>query len=270
MTGADLEAFLRRAGDVPRASGSALIRSLSRIRGSEDPVVTFADLASACVPDFADGCRAELSDGIEPDFRTPQPASPHDDRRAGAVRFPGSAQLLLTPFRADSVAGYPSYAGLVTHCWNNRAPSLTDAAIAELMVKHAIALVDRERLTAAVARAEDRAANLALRAITGSTVTLATGIIMHQNRLPADQAESHLRQVARAAGKQTAQMAAEIVHHGGLAGPPPPSPGQVVHLRQHGSCGSRSAARPAADSGFVADRDMKIIAIEEHRNCPYP
>jgi hypothetical protein len=37
-----------------------------------------------------------------------------------------------------SRTGYPSYAGVVTYWWTGRAPSESDAAIADLMVKHLI------------------------------------------------------------------------------------------------------------------------------------
>jgi hypothetical protein len=54
------------------------------------------------------------------------------------------------------------------------------------MVKQLIALVDHERLTVAVARAEDQAASLALEAISGRTINLAAGIVMHQCGLAPD------------------------------------------------------------------------------------
>src|SRR6516164_5741018 len=62
MAEAGLDAFIRHGDDVPVACHAALISSLSRLRGSDDPVVTFAGLPGACVPEFADGCEVELSD----------------------------------------------------------------------------------------------------------------------------------------------------------------------------------------------------------------
>jgi ANTAR domain len=124
--------------------------------------------------------------------------------------------MLLTPFQVVSRTGYSSYAGVVMHWWTGRAPSESDAAIADLMVKHLIALVDHERLMAAVARAEDRAASLALEAISGRTINLAIGIVMHQNGLAPDDAEDLLRQSARTAGRALAQMTASVVRSGAL------------------------------------------------------
>jgi hypothetical protein len=216
---ADFDAFLRHRGDVPSACCAALVSSLSRLRGSDDPVVTFAGLPRACVPEFADGCQVELSDGAESPFRVRHPAGPvgpHDGPGPAVGRPVGSDTTLLTPFRVVSRTGYPSYAGVVTLWWISRAPSDGDAVIADLMVKHLIALVDRERLMAGMARAEDRAARLALEAITGRTINLAMGIVMHQSGLCQEDAEELLRHSARMTGRSLPQVAASVVHTGSL------------------------------------------------------
>lgn len=227
---ADLDAFFRHRDDVPAAHCAALISSLSRLRGSDDPAVAFAGLPRACVPVFADGCQVELSDGTEPLFRVVHPASPADRPESAAGYPTDSDRTLLTPFRVVSRTGYPSYAGIVTHWWTGRAPSDSDATIAELMVKHLIALVDHERLMMAVARAEDRAASLALETISGRTINLATGIVMHQYGLAPDDAEDLLRQSARMAARGLSQVAADVVCSGALAdrGAPRGRPGPAV------------------------------------------
>jgi hypothetical protein len=217
LTEADLGAFLRQRADVPVASGAALLGSLNRLRACGDPVVAFGSLARVCVPGFADGCGVELSDGAEPPFRVSCPAGPADGTGPGAAHLVAPGQLLATPFRGASRAGYPAYAGVVTHWWTGRTPSQTDAVIADLTVRHVVALVDHERLMAAVAQAEDRAADLALAAISGHTINLATGIVMHQNGIPADEAEGLLRRSAGATGRSLHQVAASVVRSGALA-----------------------------------------------------
>jgi hypothetical protein len=216
---ADLDAFFRHRDDVPTAGCAGLISSLGRVRGSDDPVVTFAGLPRACVPEFADGCQVDLSDGAEPLFRVTHPVISADGPGRSAAHPVGSDHMLITPFRVASRTGYPSYAGVVTHWWTGRAPSESDAAIADLMVRHLIALVDHERLMAAVARAEDQSASLALEAISGRTINLAIGIVMHQNGLAPDDAEDLLRRSARTAGICLAQLAASVVRSGALADP---------------------------------------------------
>jgi DNA-binding MarR family transcriptional regulator len=84
------------------------------------------------------------------------------------------------------------------------------------MVKHLIALVDHERLMAAVSRAENQAASLALEAISGRTINLAIGIVMQQNGLAPDDAEDLLRQSARTAGRGLVEVAASVVRSGAL------------------------------------------------------
>jgi hypothetical protein len=216
----DLDAFFRHQGDMPLQWPAELAGALSLIRGSDDPVVTFARLARACVPAFADACQVELSDGKESLFRVRHPVGQADGPDRAEAQAAGPRRILLTPFRAASRTGYPCYAGVVTHWWADRAPTEGDAVIADLMVKHAIALVDRERLLAAVARAEDRAASLALGAISGRVISLATGIVMHQRGLSQDDAEDVLRQAAMTAGSSLPAVAASVLREGSLASSP--------------------------------------------------
>lgn len=214
---ADLDAFLRHRADVPTACYAKLISSLSGLRGSDDPVVTFAGLPRACVPAFADRCEVELTDGTEPTFRVGNPVGSVHGLEQAAAHPVGTDHMLLTPFRVVSRTGYPSYGGVVAHWWTDRVPSESDAVIADLLVKHLIALVDHERLMMAVARAEDRSASLALEAISGRTINLATGIVMHQSGLRPDDAEDLLRRSAGMAGWSLSQLAANVVRSGSLA-----------------------------------------------------
>jgi hypothetical protein len=214
IAAANLGAFLRNRADVPVACGAALISSLGLIRGSDDPIVTFGRLPRACVPEFADGCQVEVSDGAEPPFLVMHPAGSPDGPSTGPAPAVGTDQVLATPFQAVSLTGYPSFAGVVTHWWTGREPSESDTVIADLMVKHLLALIDHERLMAAVARAEDRAANLALQAISGRTISLATGIVMRQHGLAPGDAEDLLRRSARATGRGLHQVAAMVVRSG--------------------------------------------------------
>jgi hypothetical protein len=217
---ANLDAFLRHRADVPMPCSAALVCSLSRLRASDDPVVTFGRLPGACVPEFSDGCQVELSDGTEPTFRVVHPDGRAEDPESFTGPPVGPEQILTTPFRVVSRVAFPSYAGAVTHWWTSRKASENDAVIADLMVKHLLALVDHERLMAAVAQAEDRAANLALAAIFGRTISLATGIVMRHKGLDADDAEDLLRQTAARTGRDLHQVAASVVQSGSLGASP--------------------------------------------------
>jgi hypothetical protein len=73
---------------------------------------------------------------------------------------------IITAFQAGSSHGYPSFAGLVVHSWAGRDPTEGDAIMARLLVDRGLGLVEHERLAHAAARAERRAAKLALDVIT--------------------------------------------------------------------------------------------------------
>jgi hypothetical protein len=232
----DIDAFFRHRAHVPTRSCAALISSLSGLRGSDDPVVTFSRLPGVCVPGFADGCEVEVSDGVQPPFHAAHVASADSDPVPVTGLRIDSGQLIATPFRVVSIVGYPSYAGVVTHWWADRKPEQSDVMIAELMVRHLVALVDHERVMTALARAEDRAAGLALGSISGRTISLATGIVMHQNGLAADDAEDLLRQAAAVTGMDLHRVAASVVRSGAFES------GQAAPL---GGRGRRGPLRPA-------------------------
>jgi hypothetical protein len=210
---ANIGAFFRHRALVPTRSRAALISSLTGLRGSDDPVVTFGRLPRACVPGFADGCQVEVSDGAQPPFLAAQTAPAGDPEPVTGLPV-DPEQLIATPFRVVSIVGYPSYAGVVTHWWTERRPTEGDAMIAELLVRHLVSLVDHERVMAALARAEDRAASLALESISGRTISLATGIVMHQNGLAAGDAEDLLRRSAAMTGMDLHRFAAGVVRSG--------------------------------------------------------
>jgi len=232
----NLDAFRRHRGEAPTAYSSALISALNTLQASDDPAVMFARLAEACVPRFADSCGVEISGEGQPPFRAAFPASllatGQSPSAAGQLTDP--EQILHTPFRVPSRSGYPPYAGVLTHWWTRRTPTETDAVVADLMAKHVIALVDRERLMAAIARADDQAAELALGAISGRTINMAIGIVMHQRALSPEDAEDLLRRAGAATASGLYEVATSVVRSGALRDPQP-----ARHAR-----GARSRPRP--------------------------
>jgi FCD domain len=206
----------RRANLEPSCLRAALIESLTQVRASDDPVVTFGGLPQACVPEFADGCQVELADGADPTFRAVSPVSAAEDLEAATRHQARPDQVISTPFQVAARVGYASCGGVVTYWWTGRMPSNSDAVIADILVKLLVALVDQERLMAAVRRAEDRAARLALEAVSGRTIQLATGIVMQQRGLAPDSAEDLLRESAKLTAKDLYEVAASVVRSGAL------------------------------------------------------
>jgi hypothetical protein len=155
------------AGGRPR-SAREIEKAMRGIRPSDEPAVVLSSLARSSNPSFSDACAVELSEGTQPHFRVRFPMPGED----APVCADASAPLLMrntiiTTFQAGSGHGYASFAGVVVHSWAEREPTEDDAIIARLLVDLALAIVQRERFAQKAARADDRAAKLALELITG-------------------------------------------------------------------------------------------------------
>jgi hypothetical protein len=214
----------------PAAPASGRTRSARKIDDavrdivpSDEPSVVLSRLARASNPSFSDACAVELSEGTSPPFQVCFPMPGDGDCPAGPWSVPGCAgtppgamKTITTTFRAGSGHGYPSFAGIVTHSWSDREPTGDDAIIARLLVDYALALVQHERLAQAAARAESRAAQLAIDMITSRIEGEATGILMAQRQLSRAEAVSLLRRASQAHQRELHEIAAGVVRAGDL------------------------------------------------------
>jgi hypothetical protein len=149
----------------------AIARSVRHIEGvmsgimcSDEPAVVLSSLARASNPAFSDACAIELSEGTEALFAISFPLP--EEAGIPAARQAGNPwKSVSTSFQAPSEHGFASFAGVVTHSWATRDPTQDDAIIARLLVSHALAILERERVVQALARADDRAAKLAIELI---------------------------------------------------------------------------------------------------------
>jgi hypothetical protein len=107
------------------------------------------------------------------------PGSVHATASTPPVAF----KTVTTKFHAESGHGYPSFAGIVVHSWATRDPTEDDAIIARLLVNHALAIMHRPRLAQAVARADSRAAKLAIDLITSRIESEAAGILVAKHNV---------------------------------------------------------------------------------------
>jgi hypothetical protein len=136
---------------------------ISGIVCSDEPAVVLSSLARASSPAFSDACAVELSEGTESLFEITFPLPDE----AAVPAYPGKRwKSVTTPFQASSGHGFASFAGVLTHSWAERDPTEDDAIIARLIVDHALAVLQRERMALALADADDRAAKLAIELIT--------------------------------------------------------------------------------------------------------
>jgi hypothetical protein len=197
--------------------------AVGNIVPSDEPAVVLSSLARSSNPSFSDACAVELSEGTETPFRVCFPMTGEDELLASArsVQATGSAppvamKSIITTFQAGSGHGYPSFAGIVVHSWAERDPSEDDAVIARLLVDRALAIVQHERLARAAARADSRAAKLAIDLITSRIEGEATGILMEKHQITRAKAVSLLRQASQTRQQDLREVAVGVVRAGDL------------------------------------------------------
>jgi ANTAR domain len=235
-----------RRGVVRPAHGrprSALdIRSaVSGMARSCEPAVVLSSLARASCPSFSDACAVELSEGADALFRVSFPRPDGVVLAAGLGTVPSrtgasavTGNTITTGFQAAAGHGHPSFAGMVVHSWIDRGFSEDDAIIARLLVDRALAIVLHERLARSAARADDRAAKLAIDLITSRIEGEAIGILMAKQQVTEDEAVGLLRRVSWTHQRSMHEAAADVVRtqdlrrllERGAAGP-----AQHEHLR---------------------------------------
>jgi ANTAR domain len=200
-----------------------IMAALRQITASGEPAVVLSSLARSSNPSFSDACVIELSEGTETLFRVCFPMPDEAGLRAGAGPVqaavgapPAGMRCIITTFEAGSSHGYPSFAGMVVHCWAERDPTGDDGIIARLLVDRALAIVQNERLAQAAARAECRAAKLAIDLITSRIEGEATGILMAKHHVTPAQAASLLCQASQERQQKVHEAAAGVVRTGDL------------------------------------------------------
>jgi hypothetical protein len=204
-------------------SAREIVGALRHIAASEEPAVVLSSQARSSSPSFSDACVIELSEGTETLFRVCFPMPDEAQLRAGAGPVqaaagapPAGMRCIITTFEAGSSHGYPSFAGMVVHFWAERDPTEDDEIIARLLVDRALAIVQNERLAQAAARAESRAAKLAIDVITSRIEGEATGILMAKHHVIPAQAASLLCQASQERQQKVHEAAAGVVRTGGL------------------------------------------------------
>jgi ANTAR domain len=200
----------------------AIQTAIGDIAPSDEPAVVLSSLARLSNPAFSDACIVELSEGTGAPFRVcfsrdaEFPASDAAAQAGGDIP-PAGRKSIITRFAAGSGHGFPSFAGVVAHSWAEHDPTDDDAIIARLLVDRALAVVQHERLAQAAARADSRAAKLAVDVIASRVEGEATGILMAQHQLSREQAARLLRQASGTSGRELAEIAIGVVCAGDLA-----------------------------------------------------
>jgi hypothetical protein len=206
-----------------------ICRISQHLMASTDAPVVLSSLARSCVPVFSDCCRVELSEGVEDLFQvTFPPAGDEAPAQSVASRAALSDQsgvggsTVSVPFDAPSWQGHPAYAGVLYFSWVDRHPAVEDAIIARLLVDLALSRVSQERLAESAARAEERAAKLALGLIRSREEGEAIGILSARHNVARHEVLWLLRRVGRETERELWEVAADVARAGDLDWPSAP------------------------------------------------
>ncbi len=184
---------------------------------STQPAVVLSSLAAVSVPTFSDGCHVLVQehepsdgDGVAAE-RVVHPRPQRDSTIAHRISNPPvagtdpaggrwteiaddgaqriTADAVTTPLQVPALVGAPAYRGTVVHQWSGGYhPGPADAALAQLLVQRAVALVHTERAQALLADSRAVVGQLQEAVATNRDIGAAVGILMHARHLSYDDA----------------------------------------------------------------------------------
>ncbi len=216
---------LVRTDTAGRIDLGRVATGVRHLLGSTEPARVFSQLASICVPGVADSCVIELSERGGHRYRIRQPADDHPAGgavpRAGDGTRPVHAVTTIGPRTAavqfaSPDEGCQSYTGVLCCRWRDGyQPDDADAALLALLVDHATALVERERLTARIADLQDAAGqNITLP--THQRIAAAVGILMSLHHLSAAQAADLLTRASQHTSQTVTRVADTVLRTGAM------------------------------------------------------
>ncbi len=144
-----------RHADFGRIDVVHAVAGLRHIEPSREPAMVFSHFAAVCVPAVCDEVVIDLVENAR-GYRIRRPATELTALRKNP-QAPGesdesavltSDSVTVTIPAAAPVQEEPGFSGVVTCIWTDSyAPTPADASLVQLMVDHAIALVQRERFS---------------------------------------------------------------------------------------------------------------------------
>jgi len=207
---------------------------LDDLVASAEPAVVFTSVAQLSVAALSDTCLVAIEQDDDLAYLIARPRSTTPDRALSPrVLLPASAsscQLLArhavsTPIAAPAYDGEMGYRGVLIQRWTSHEPTLCDAALARMAVAQAVAVVQRERIVAALEESQHTVQNLQRALATCREIGVAVGILMSSQRITHSQAFELLSSASRSQNRKVRDIAAEVVLTGALE-LPPPAPGR--------------------------------------------
>jgi len=199
--------------DLPRVTGS-----IRHMVGSTEPARMFSQLARVCVPAICDVCTINLVEDAGHRYRIRQPA----EKPWNGGELDQNA-VIQAEFCSDG-AGGPRFSGLLICTWlDDYQPSEADSALLGLLVDHATAMVEHERLTARVTELEIAPADGTLMLPGRQRVAAAVGILMALHHLTPPQAADLLNRASEHTHQSIRGVADTVLRTGAMPSHPHPA-----------------------------------------------
>jgi|GEM_PF-1935282 len=197
------------------SSATELSAMLARLHAAPDPLAVFKSLTRAVVPRVCDSSTVRLCVGGRSSQFSHRVTSSNGHERAvghpdGELDGGGFGDdLVVVPIEPPPVEGQPGYRGVFTMRFYGLRPTLAHALLGQLLVEHAISLVQREQLAAKIA-------NLQCALGSNREIGAAMGILMARHQLTAEQAFDLLRRTSQHGHRRIVAIAAEVIETGAL------------------------------------------------------
>lgn len=237
----------RRSVDRGGVDLTRLLAGLRHLTASPEPARVFTELAAVCVPALCDECLIQITEQDRGPYRIRRtwpapsvPASSMTDEEITAALTGGGAVLDGKPAGgavvqtgdrtvvarfANPPGGGPDYRGvLITRWTGHHAPDDTVAGLVGVLTDHAVALVHRERTTAAV-DPRDLAPHVASALTAAQRVAAASGVLAALYHLSPPQVRQLLHRASEHTHRPVLDVADTVLRTGALPQTRPPGPG---------------------------------------------
>jgi hypothetical protein len=197
--------------DVPAAASG-----LRHLEASPEPVLVFSHLAAVCVPAVCDDVVIDLVENGH-GYRIRQPANAptrqpqHVRSDSGPVLGPHTVTVTIDAPEPDQSG--PGFTGTLLCTWRDGyEPVTADASLIGLMIDHAIALIQRERLTGRVTELADRAQSLSKTLTRNQRIGSAVGVVMALHHVDQAQAMDLLVRISDRTQRDFYDVVEDVVH----------------------------------------------------------
>jgi len=191
---------------------STLLEALDAMVASAEPAVVFASAARLCVPLIGHSAMVTINGADQaPDAIT---CFTHSSDQAP----PAPATSACTVIVGEPTSEHEGYGGMLT-LYFHALPAQEHAALAQLVVDRATALVHRERLASILDGVTARALNLEIALASNREIGTAIGVLMSLRKVTRDRAFDMLRDASQRTNRKLRDIALDVIETGTVATP---------------------------------------------------